>query len=87
MMGALAMERVDLDPRISESTVYEFDVISAFSGLDTSRKMVLFDQLMGHRVNAYRNTMKTFWPESTEDDARKLEMMLRSRMNRLKTAM
>lgn len=87
MMGALAMERVEHDLRVSESTVCKFDVVSAFSGLDTSRKMVLFDQIMGHRVNAYRNTMKNFWPESTEDDARKLELMLRSRMNRLKTAM
>lgn len=61
----------------------EFDVVSAFSGLDTNRKMALFDQILGNRVNAYRNTMKSFWPNSTEEDARKLELILRSRMSRL----
>ena len=61
----------------------EFDVVSAFSSLDTNRKMALFDQILGNRVNAYRNTMKSFWPNSTEEDARKLELILRSRMSRL----
>lgn len=61
----------------------EFDVVSAFSGLDTNRKMALFDQILGNRVSAYRNTMKSFWPNSTDEDARKLELLLRTRMSRL----
>ncbi|MDY0028664.1 MAG: hypothetical protein RBR86_01850 [Pseudobdellovibrionaceae bacterium] len=61
-----------------------FDVYAAFSQLDTARKMTLFDQLFGHRTNAYKNSMKTFWPRSTEEDARKLAMMLKSRMDRLR---
>lgn len=60
-----------------------FDVMAAFSGLDTARKMTLFDQIMAHRVNAYRNTMKSFWPQSSDDDARKLEIVLRQRISRL----
>lgn len=64
----------------------EFDIVSAFSGLDTNRKMALFDQILGNRINAYHNTMKSFWPNSTEEDARKLEIILRSRMSRLSGA-
>jgi hypothetical protein len=61
-----------------------FDVVSAFSQLETARKMVLFDQLMCGRANAYRNTLKAFWPDSDEADARKLEVILRARLDRLK---
>lgn len=64
----------------------QFDVVDAFSRLDTGRKMSLFDHLMTNRLNAYKNTLKSFWPEASEDDARKLEMVLRNRMNRLKGA-
>ena len=61
-----------------------FDVVSAFSQLETSRKMTLFDQLMSGRANAYRNTLKSIWPQSDEHDARKLEIILRARLDRLK---
>ena len=60
-----------------------FDVMAAFSRLDTSRKMALFDTIMNHRPYAYRNTLHSIWPEATEDDARKLEILLRHRMQRL----
>lgn len=62
----------------------DFDVLAAFSRLETSRKMTLFDQLMCGRANAYRNTMKSLWPESNDHDARKLEIVLRARLDRLK---
>lgn len=62
----------------------DFDVVSAFSKLETSRKMALFDQLMCGRANAYRNTLKSIWPESDEGHARKLELVLRARLDRLK---
>ena len=61
-----------------------FDVVSAFSLLETSRKMTLFDQLMSGRANAYRNTLKSIWPQSNDNDARKLEIILRARLDRLK---
>ncbi len=61
-----------------------FDVVAAFSQLETSRKMTLFDQLMCGRANAYRNTLKSIWPQSNDNDARKLEMILRARLDRLK---
>ncbi|HRK97347.1 MAG: hypothetical protein KDJ26_02190 [Alphaproteobacteria bacterium] len=74
------------EPFGAESSVESgFDVFIAFSKLDTVRKMKLFDLLCGHRAVAYKATMKSFWPESTEEDARKLSMMMRSRMERLKT--
>lgn len=61
-----------------------FDVVAAFSGLETNRKMTLFDQLMCGRANAYRNTLKSIWPQSNDNDARKLEIILRARLDRLK---
>jgi len=61
-----------------------FDVLAAFSGLETQRKMTLFDQLMCGRANAYRNTLKSIWPQCNDNDARKLEMILRARLDRLK---
>lgn len=68
------------------SNVYNdtsFDIMSAFSCLDTSRKMALFDHLMCHRPFAYRNTLHTIWPQANDADARKLEMLLRHRIQRL----
>jgi hypothetical protein len=67
-------------------TASDFDVVDAFSRLDTGRKMSLFDHLMANRLNAYKNTLKSFWPAANEDDARKLEIVLRARLNRLKGA-
>lgn len=60
-----------------------FDVMFAFSRLDTSRKMALFDHLMCNRPLAYRNTLHTIWPQASDADARKLEMLLRHRIQRL----
>ena len=84
-MEAVKMEPVshhnDAYPHVQSS---DFDVISAFSRLDTSRKMALFDQLMCGRANAYRNTLKNFMPQSNDHDARKLEIVLRARLDRLK---
>lgn len=80
------MEAVDMEhttqPYAQQDT--GFDVVAAFSGLETTRKMTLFDQLMCGRANAYRNTLKSFWPQSNDNDARKLEIILRARLDRLK---
>lgn len=86
-MGALFMDRQDYTASNANNKhgviTSNFDVLDAFSRLDMSRKMALFDQLMAHRTNAYKNSIKSFWPQSTEEDARKLELVLRSRMARL----
>lgn len=60
-----------------------FDIMAAFSRLDTARKMALFDNIMINRPHAYRNQFFTVWPEASEDDARKLEIILRHRVARL----
>lgn len=84
------MEAVDMDTashpyhQPQSHPANGFDVVAAFSKLETSRKMALFDQLMCGRANAYRNTLKSFWPESNDTDARKLEIVLRARLDRLK---
>lgn len=78
-MGVMEAKMVD---SMLEQT--GFDVIAAFSQLEVSRKMVLFDQLLGHRESIYRDTMKNFWPEATDEDAQKLSRMLHARINRLK---
>jgi hypothetical protein len=81
-MEAVNMEYVHQPYAQQDNTA--FDVVSAFSQLETSRKMTLFDQLMSGRANAYRNTLKNFWPQSNDHDARKLEIILRARLDRLK---
>lgn len=81
------MEAVYMDHRVQpypQQDNNSFDVVAEFSKLETSRKMVLFDQLMSGRANAYRNTLKSMWPQSNDHDARKLEMILRARLDRLK---
>lgn len=80
-MEAVKMEQV-VQPYPQQDN-NSFDVVAAFSQLETSRKMTLFDQLMCGRANAYRNTLKSFWPESNDHDARKLEIILRARLDRL----
>jgi hypothetical protein len=81
-MEATDMELTTQQPYKQHDT--SFDVVAAFSGLETARKMTLFDQLMCGRANAYRNTLKSIWPQSNDNDARKLEIILRARLDRLK---
>jgi hypothetical protein len=70
--------------KLCSNEAADFDVVSAFAELETSRKMTLFDQLMCGRANAYKNTIKSLWPQSNDNDARKLEIILRARLDRLK---
>lgn len=82
------MEATNMDylhqPSTKQDNGDAFDIVAAFSQLETSRKMTLFDQLMVGRANAYRNTLKSIWPQSNDHDARKLEIILRARLDRLK---
>lgn len=82
-MEAINMENLP-KPQVKQDNGSAFDVVAAFSELETSRKMTLFDQLMSGRSNAYRNTIKSIWPQSNDHDARKLEIILRARLDRLK---
>lgn len=78
-MTTLSMTHVP-SSRVHSTT---FDVVEAFALLETSRKMALFDQLMANRMNAYRNTIHALWPQAGDDDIRKLEMVLRHRLDKL----
>ena len=52
-----------------------FDVMQAFAGLDSSRKMALFDRLSDSRQNFYK-TVTLFWPQAQTEDCKKLERFL-----------
>lgn len=53
----------------------QFDVMEAFSGLDSARKMALFDRLSDSRKTFYK-TVTLFWPHADMNDAKKLERFL-----------
>lgn len=79
-MTTLSMTHV---PSSRSHSAPSFDVVEAFALLETGRKMALFDQLMANRMNAYRNTIHALWPQAGDDDIRKLEMVLRHRLEKL----
>ena len=56
-----------------------FDVMQAFSELDSARKMALFDQLNESRKTFYK-TVTLFWPEASSSDCKKLERFLAHRL-------
>ncbi len=83
-MSAVALDHFDYKNIVpSNDAGSAFDVFDAFSRLDTSRKMKLFDLIMLHRSTEYKRTMKDFWPQSTEGDANKLEIMLKHRLEKM----
>lgn len=62
----------------------DFDVLAAFQGLETSRKMALYDLIMFGCVDGGANLRKTIeflWPQASHKDAMKLEHFLRKRLN------
>ena len=56
-----------------------FDVMQAYSKLDSAAKMALFDRLNDSRKTFYK-TVTLFWPNAKEADAKKLERFLSHRM-------
>lgn len=56
-----------------------FDVMQAFSELDSARKMALFDRLSDSRQTFYK-TVTLFWPEAKQNDCKKLERFLANRL-------
>lgn len=61
-----------------------FDVLTAFSALETNRKMALYDILMCGSIDGganFRKTVEFLWPQASHKDASKLEFFLRQRLN------
>ena len=56
-----------------------FDVMRAYSELDSAAKMALFDRLNDSRKTFYK-TVTLFWPNAKEADAKQLERFLAHRM-------
>lgn len=56
-----------------------FDVMQAFSELDSVRKMALFDRLTDSR-KTFHKTVTMFWPNAGTEDAQKLEKFLTQRV-------
>ncbi len=52
-----------------------FDVMKAFSELDSVRKMALFDRLNDSRKTFYK-TVTLFWPQAKPTDAKQLERFM-----------
>ncbi|MCI5060430.1 MAG: hypothetical protein MRY79_05085 [Alphaproteobacteria bacterium] len=52
-----------------------FDIIEAFSDLDSTRKMALFDRLNGSSQTFY-NTATLFWPTASNSDCKRLEKFM-----------
>ena len=61
-----------------------FEVLTAFSDLETNRKMALYDILMCGSIDGganFRKTVEFLWPQASHKDAVKLEFFLRQRLN------
>lgn len=56
-----------------------FDVMQAFSELDSARKMALFDRL-GDSSKTFYKTVTLIWPEANTADCKKLERFLAHRL-------
>ena len=61
--------------RILDKSRNGFDVMHAYSKLDSSRKMALFDCLNDSRKTFYK-TVTLFWPNAKQADAKQLERFL-----------
>ena len=62
----------------------QFDVLAAFAGLETRRKMALYDILMYGCVDGgsnFRKTVEFLWPQASHKDTMRLETFLRQRLN------
>lgn len=65
--------------RILSSSKQPFDVMKAFSQLDSVRKMALFDRLSDSR-KTFHNTVTLFWPNAGTEDCKTLEKFLTQRI-------
>lgn len=67
---------------IQDVVRYEFSIIEEFSDLTPRRKVLLCDHLFTEGRQAFYNTVELLWPQSTLNDARKLEKFLYTLKNR-----
>ncbi len=63
---------------ILERSERPFDVLEAFAGLNSRRKMLICDHLFFENRAAFQQTVGLLWPEATAADMRKLEKFLYS---------
>ena len=59
-----------------------FSIIEEFSELTPRRKVLLCDHLFTEGRQAFYNTVELLWPQSSDEDARRLEKFLYSLKNR-----
>ncbi|NQZ13694.1 MAG: hypothetical protein HRT94_02555 [Alphaproteobacteria bacterium] len=52
-----------------------FDVIKAFSELDSTRKLALYDYMNGS-TRTFANTVKMMWPQAKDTHCKKLERFM-----------
>jgi hypothetical protein len=67
------------DIKITGANRSGFDVVKAFSELDSARKLALFDQMNGATKTFY-NTVTLLWPQAKPADCRQLERFMVQRM-------
>ena len=65
--------------KITGVTRAGFDVVRAFSELDSARKMALFDRLNDSKKTFYK-TVTLFWPQAQTKDCRQLERYIVQRL-------
>lgn len=59
-----------------------FNIVEEFSELTPRRKVLLCDHLFTEGRQAFYNTIEILWPQSSADDAKRLEKFLYSLKNR-----
>lgn len=71
-------------PGFARDIGHDFEVLNAFSALETNRKMALYDILISGSIDGganFRKTVEFLWPQASHKDASKLEKFLRERLN------
>ncbi len=68
---------------VVETQNTRFDIIEEFSELTPRRKVLLCDHLFTEGRQAFYNTVELLWPQSGQDDAKRLEKFLYSLKNRV----
>lgn len=67
---------------IIDNAEKHFNIISEFSELTPRRKVLLCDHLFTEGRQAFYNTVELLWPQSSAEDAKRLEKFLYSLKNR-----
>lgn len=68
---------------VVETRNARFNIIEEFSDLTPRRKVLMCDHLFTEGRQAFYNTVELLWPQSTAEDAKRLEKFLYSLKNRV----